>query len=213
MKWKGRRGSSNVRSSTGGGKMIGGGIGGIIIAGILWLVFGVNPMTALQTGQVIAGGGSNLHPGQSAQLYIDDIYIGWLGQLHPNTAKQLDLPTTWVAQLSLAPLLTLAREQHAITTPSKFPQVRRDIAILVDSDITVQTLEATISASAGDLLTDLWLFDVYQGENVPTGQRSLAFALLWQDITQTLSDDAVKAATDKVVQALIDKHAVQLRDS
>ncbi|MGP9689958.1 KPN_02809 family neutral zinc metallopeptidase [Psychrobacter sp. AOP22-C1-C5] len=57
MKWQGRRGSSNVRSSKGGGKMIGGGIGGLIIAGILWLVFGVNPMTALQTGQVIAGGG------------------------------------------------------------------------------------------------------------------------------------------------------------
>ena len=59
MKWQGRRGSSNVRSSKGGGKMIGGGIGGIIIAGILWLVFGVNPMTALQTGQMVAGGGNN----------------------------------------------------------------------------------------------------------------------------------------------------------
>ncbi|MDN3454324.1 MULTISPECIES: neutral zinc metallopeptidase [unclassified Psychrobacter] len=59
MKWQGRRGSSNVRSSTGGGKMIGGGIGGIIIAGILWLVFGVNPMTALQTGQAVTGGGKS----------------------------------------------------------------------------------------------------------------------------------------------------------
>lgn len=59
MKWQGRRGSSNVRSSKSGGKMIGGGIGGIIIAGILWLVFGVNPMTALQTGQMVAGGGNN----------------------------------------------------------------------------------------------------------------------------------------------------------
>ena len=59
MKWQGRRGSSNVRTSSGGGKMIGGGIGGIIIAGILWLVFGVNPMTALQTGQVVAGGGNS----------------------------------------------------------------------------------------------------------------------------------------------------------
>ena len=59
MKWQGRRGSSNVRTSSGGGKMIGGGIGGIIIAGILWLVFGVNPMTALQTGQVVAGGGGS----------------------------------------------------------------------------------------------------------------------------------------------------------
>ncbi len=56
MKWRGRRGSTNVRTSSGGGKMIGGGIGGIIIAGILWLVFGVNPMTALQTGEMVAGG-------------------------------------------------------------------------------------------------------------------------------------------------------------
>lgn len=61
MKWQGRQGSSNVRT-TGGGKMIGGGIGGIIIAGILWLVFGVNPMTALQTGQVVAGGGNSTQP-------------------------------------------------------------------------------------------------------------------------------------------------------
>ena len=154
-----------------------------------------------------------LHPGQSAKLYIDDQYVGWLGQLHPNTAKQLDLPATWVAQLSLAPLLTLVREQHAITTPSKFPQVRRDIAILVDSDISLQTLQSTIRAVAGELLTDLWLFDVYQGDKVPTGQRSLAFALIWQDRTQTLSDEAVKAATDKVVQALTEQHAAQLRDS
>jgi len=156
---------------------------------------------------------SFLHPGQSAELYIDDIYVGWLGQLHPNTAKQLDLPTTWVAQLSLAPLLTTAREQHAITTPSKFPQVRRDIAILVDSDISLQTLETTVRTAAGNMLTDLWLFDVYQGDKVPEGQRSLAFALIWQDSTQTLSDEAVKTATDKVVQALTDQHSVQLRDS
>lgn len=156
---------------------------------------------------------SFLHPGQSAELYIDDIYVGWLGQLHPSTAKQLDLPTTWVAQLSLAPLLTTAREQHAITTPSKFPQVRRDIAILVDSDISLQTLESTVRAAAGDLLVDLWLFDVYQGDNVPTGQRSLAFALIWQDSTQTLSDDAVKTATNNVVQALTEQHSAQLRDS
>ena len=156
---------------------------------------------------------SFLHPGQSAKLYIDDVYVGWLGQLHPNTAKQLDLPATWVAQLSLAPLLTLAREQHTISTPSKFPQVRRDIAILVDSEISLQTLESTIRTAAGSMLTDLWLFDVYQGDKVPAGQRSLAFALIWQDRLQTLSDEAVKTATDKVVQALIEQHAVQLRDS
>ncbi len=68
MKWQGRRGSSNVRTSSGGGKMVGGSIGGIIIAGILWLVFGVNPMTALQTGQVVAGGGGNT----STEIATDD---------------------------------------------------------------------------------------------------------------------------------------------
>ena len=154
-----------------------------------------------------------LHPGQSAKLYIDEHYVGWLGQLHPNTAKQLDLPATWVAQLSLAPLLTLAREQKSITTPSKFPQVRRDIAILVNSEISLQTLESTIRAAAGELLIDLWLFDVYQGANVPVGQRSLAFALIWQDNSQTLSDEAVKMVTDQVVTALRKKHNAQLRDS
>jgi phenylalanyl-tRNA synthetase beta chain len=154
-----------------------------------------------------------LHPGQSAKLYIDEQYIGWLGQLHPNTAKQLDLPATWVAQLNLEPLLILAREQQTISTPSKFPQVRRDIAILVDSDISLQTLQATVHEAAGDLLTDLWLFDVYQGEHVPAGQRSLAFALIWQDKTQTLADEVVKVATDKVVAALAHQHSAQLRDS
>ena len=154
-----------------------------------------------------------LHPGQSAKLYIDEHYVGWLGQLHPNTAKQLDLPATWVAQLSLAPLLTLAREQKSITTPSKFPQVRRDIAILVNSEISLQTLESTIRAAAGELLIDLWLFDVYQGANVPAGQRSLAFALIWQDNSQTLSDEAVKMVTDQVVTALRKQHNAQLRDS
>ena len=154
-----------------------------------------------------------LHPGQSAKLYIDEHYVGWLGQLHPNTAKQLDLPATWVAQLSLAPLLTLAREQKSITTPSKFPQVRRDIAILVNSEISLQTLESTIRAAAGELLIDLWLFDVYQGANVPVGQRSLAFALIWQDNSQTLSDEAVRMVTDQVVTALRKQHNAQLRDS
>ncbi len=154
-----------------------------------------------------------LHPGQSAKLYVDEHYIGWLGQLHPSVASQLDLPTTWTAQLNLAPLLALAREQYAIITPSKFPQVRRDIAIIVDSDISLQSLETTARQAAGTLLTDLWLFDVYQGKHMPANQRSLAFALIWQDPAQTLDDDTVKAATDQVVEALIAKHKAQLRDS
>lgn len=154
-----------------------------------------------------------LHPGQSAELIIDNQNIGWFGQLHPSISKQLDLPTTWVAQLSLLPLLTLAREHHEVVTPSKFPQVRRDIAILVDADIELQSLQATIRQAAGQALTDMWLFDVYQGDNVPEGKRSLAFAMIWQDVTQTLSDEQIKQAMDKVVTALTEHHGAKLRDS
>ena len=68
------------------------------------------------------------------------------------------------------------------------------------------------ASAAGELLTDLWLFDVYQGDNVPAGQRSY-FALVWQDYSQTLSDDTVKTTTDKVVAALSEQHEAQLRDS
>lgn len=154
-----------------------------------------------------------LHPGQSAELLLGGESAGWFGQLHPSIAKQLDLPTTWVAQLALAPLLQVSREQAAIRTPSKFPQVRRDIAILVDADVTLQTLNCTITHAAGSLLKDSWLFDVYQGEHVPEGKRSLAFALVWQDAAQTLSDEAVRRATEEVVNALVTQHGAVLRDS
>lgn len=154
-----------------------------------------------------------LHPGQSAMLYIDDTFIGWLGQLHPSVAKALDLPTTWVAQLNLLPLQMLHREKQAISSPSKFPQVRRDIAILVDDQISVQEISASIRQAAGRALVDLWLFDVYQGSNVPDNQRSLAFALILQDSSQTLADDTVKVITDNVIAALTTAFNAKLRDS
>lgn len=159
-----------------------------------------------------------LHPGQSANLLLDGKVIGWLGQLHPSVAKTLDLPlqkaqTVWVAQLATNPLAEVAREKNPVATPSKFPQVRRDLAILVDADIEWQTLQTTIRESAGNLLANTWLFDVYQGEHVPQGQRSLAFALVYQDTNQTLSDEVVNNITDKVVQALESQHQAVLRDS
>ncbi|PNK60686.1 phenylalanine--tRNA ligase subunit beta [Psychrobacter sp. FDAARGOS_221] len=154
-----------------------------------------------------------LHPGQSATLLIDDVAVGWLGQLHPSVAQQLDLPTTWVAQLSLAPILKEARALQAVQSLSKFPQVRRDIALLVDAEIPRQALSDTIRKAGGTLLQQHWLFDVYQGEHTPDGKRSVAFALIWQDVAQTLSDDVVNKVMDQVIQALESERGAQLRDS
>lgn len=154
-----------------------------------------------------------LHPGQSAELLIDGEVVGWLGQLHPTVAQKLDLPTTWVAQLALAPILEEARATQNIVSPSKFPQVRRDIALLVDAEIPRQALSQTIREAGGELLQQHWLFDVYQGEHTPEGVRSVAFALIWQDATQTLSDEVVNQAMQRVIAALQSQHGAQLRDS
>ncbi len=154
-----------------------------------------------------------LHPGQSAELLIDGEVVGWLGQLHPTVAQKLDLPTTWVAQLALAPILEEARATQSIASPSKFPQVRRDIALLVDAEIARQALSQTIREAGGERLQQHWLFDVYQGEHTPDGMRSVAFALIWQDTTQTLSDEVVNQSMQRVIDALQSQHGAQLRDS
>ena len=153
-----------------------------------------------------------LHMGQSADMLWQGQVIGWLGQLHPLIAKAMDLPTTWVAQLDIKPLLAMRERQRSIVSPSKFPQVRRDIAVLVDDKIAVQDLMNTIRQAGGALLKDTWLFDVYQGDKLPAGKRSLAFGLVWQDEAATLADEQVNQAMQAVVSALREQHGASLRD-
>ena len=103
--------------------------------------------------------------------------------------------------------------QQALTimTPSKFPQVRRDIAVVVDKSIAMQSMKDTIKQVGGELLKDVWLFDVYAGSNVPESQQSLAFALVWQDIEATLSDERINAQMEAVIAALHEQYHATLR--
>lgn len=154
-----------------------------------------------------------LHPGQSAYLVVNGVHLGWFGQLHPSIAKALDLPAVWVAQFAIEDLIDLHRATNAITAPSKFPSVRRDLAFLVDKSVEWQDLVVDIRAAAGKYLTDLWLFDVYEGDRLPEGRKSLAFAMLFQNADATLEDDVIKKAMDDVASRLSDKHGAKLRDS
>lgn len=154
-----------------------------------------------------------LHPGQSAYLVVNGVRLGWFGQLHPSIAKALDLPAVWVAQFAIEDLIDLHRATNAITAPSKFPSVRRDLAFLVDKSVEWQDLVVDIRAAAGKYLTDLWLFDVYEGDRLPEGRKSLAFAMLFQNADATLEDDVIKKAMDDVASRLSDKHGAKLRDS
>lgn len=163
-----------------------------------------------------------LHPGQSADIlwHTDSVStdnvnaarpVGWLGQLHPQIAKALDLPTTWVAQLDMAMLAELHQRPTTIAPLSKFPQVRRDIALVVARDITVQDILGEIRRLGGDLLHASWPFDVYTGDQLPADKRSLAFGLVWQDPAATLSDDVVNAAMQRMVDGLGERFGAVLR--
>lgn len=150
-----------------------------------------------------------LHSGQAADIWVDGVCVGFLGKLHPSVAAKLELPDTWVGEVLLESLLSQTLPK--VVPPSKFPQVRRDFAFLVDEKWQWQEIEKLARQAAGECLVSCFLFDVYQGEKLPVGKKSLAFALVWQHPTQTLDDAFIKAACQSVIETLVAKGAV-LRD-
>ncbi|HEY4713580.1 MAG TPA: phenylalanine--tRNA ligase subunit beta, partial [Aquirhabdus sp.] len=152
-----------------------------------------------------------LHPGQSAEILRHGVSIGYLGRLHPSLESALDLGITWVAELDTLPLTE--PQDSKFTELSRFPSVRRDIAVLISDSIQVDQIKTTIAAVAGDSLTQSWLFDEYTGQGVEVGKRSLAFALLWQHPERTLEDTEIKDGMQRVVEALSHTYGATLRAS
>ncbi|MDC4697272.1 phenylalanine--tRNA ligase subunit beta [Acinetobacter baumannii] len=152
-----------------------------------------------------------LHPGQSAEILVDGQSIGYLGRLHPSLENELDLSTTWVAELDQA--VVLQSYVSNFTELSRFPSVRRDIALLISDNINVRDIQQLIEKTGGELLDSTWLFDVYTGQGVEEGKRSLAFALLWQHPSRTLEDAEIKSGMDNIIQVLENTYQATLRAS
>ncbi|WOE29375.1 phenylalanine--tRNA ligase subunit beta [Acinetobacter towneri] len=152
-----------------------------------------------------------LHPGQSAEILVDGQSIGYFGRLHPSLEDELDLGTTWVAELDQTAVLQTYVSNF--TELSRFPSVRRDIALLISDKINVSEIQQLIEKTGGALLDSTWLFDVYTGQGVEQGKRSLAFALLWQHPTRTLEDAEIKSGMDNILQVLENTYQATLRAS
>lgn len=152
-----------------------------------------------------------LHPGQSAEILLDGKSIGYLGRLHPSLENELDLSTTWVAELDQTAVLQSYVSNF--TELSRFPSVRRDIALLISDNINVRDIQQLIEQTGGELLDSTWLFDVYTGQGVEDGKRSLAFALLWQHPSRTLEDAEIKSGMDNIIQVLENTYQATLRAS
>jgi len=153
----------------------------------------------------VAGGPDCLHPGRRAQLLIDGQVVGWIGALHPELAQNLDLTgEVLVAELTLD--ATRARSMPRAGELSRFPSVRRDLALVMPEAVSYDVLKGCVDRAAGSLLREFRLFDVYRGAGIETGCKSFAIGLIFQDDSRTLGD----ADVDRLVAAVIQRAATEL---
>lgn len=152
-----------------------------------------------------------MHPGQSANIVLQGQVIGLVGRLHPAFEQANSLPATFVFELNLAALMAAERSEMLAVPAPKYPSVTRDIAIQVDKAISNAAIETVITDQGGKYLRDITLFDVYEGHNIAPGQKSLAYTLTYRRDDQTLTEDEVNTAFAKVVAALKEAVAAQIR--
>ncbi len=152
-----------------------------------------------------------LHPGQCARVRIDGASAGWLGTLHPRLQRELELESAPVLfELELAPLLEVGLP--AYRPVSRYPSIRRDLALVVDEALPVAELLDSVREAAGEDLQDAFIFDVYRGKGVDSGRKSVALGLILQGLSRTLTDSEVEAATRAILDHLDQRHGATLRE-
>jgi phenylalanyl-tRNA synthetase beta chain len=152
-----------------------------------------------------------LHPGQSACIKQNNEIVGWIGALHPQVQKALDIDQrVYVFELKQSAIAD--NNIPAFSSLSRFPEVRRDLAILLDEAIPVADIISVIESASSDLVKEIQLFDVYQGKGVEEGTKSVAFGLILQEFSRTLTDQDVDSEIDNIVSTLKQQFAATLRE-
>jgi phenylalanyl-tRNA synthetase beta chain len=154
-----------------------------------------------------------LHPGRAAQFSCDGWVLGLLGELHPAEALRLELSHPCVLfEIDLTNLRTCAAARtKAVQPPPRFPAVRRDLALVLDRDFPADTVVRTVSALDVALLESVELFDVYQGESIPAGKKSIALACRYRAKDRTLTDEEVNRAHNLVIEQARSRLGAELR--
>jgi len=151
-----------------------------------------------------------LQTGQSARILRGQQCIGWLGALNPQLQKTLDIPAkVYLFELAMNGLLDAALTK--VTALSKYPSVRRDIALVLDTGVNYTELEQLIRQQAGENLERVVLFDVYQGENIQAGKQSMAIGLIFQNPSRTLNDDEINSIINSCIKTLEAQFNAELR--
>jgi phenylalanyl-tRNA synthetase beta chain len=152
-----------------------------------------------------------LQPGQAAEIRRGDAVIGVMGKLHPRLAKDYDLKrAVYLFELDADKALSSAAPEA--TAISKYPAIRRDIAIVVDDGVSADELVAAVSSSAPDLIREVRIFDIYKGGTIEAGRKSVAIGLILQETSRTLTDEDADIALAAAIETLEKKFAAYLRD-
>lgn len=152
-----------------------------------------------------------LHPGRTAAILLGGEELGVIGQVHPDVQKEWDINETYVFELDLVRLLEHDKHVLVYDPLPRFPAISRDIALVVDKDVSAEQLKAIIVASGGKLLTSVNVFDLYEGDRLEDGKKSIAFSLTYLDKERTLTDEEVSAVHDKILTQLESEAGAQLR--
>ena len=163
----------------------------------------VAPMT------IDAGEDAVLHPGQSALVKQGDRLVGRLGRLHPELERRLAVHGVYLFELRADAVL--ARVRRTYRPVSRYPSVRRDLALLVNRSVSAAQVEAVVRGALPELLTEFRLFDLYQGKGIDSNEKSIAVGLTLQNPSATLTDAEIAANTDRVVAALASELGARLR--
>ena len=155
---------------------------------------------------------STLHPGQTAKiLAADGVEIGWLGMLHPQLEKELGFDTqVFLFELDQGYLLN--KTVPVFTALSKYPYVKRDLALIVNESISADNIISVIKNSAEPALQDVIIFDVYRGKGIEEGDKSIALSLILQDDTQTLAESEIDGIVNRLLTILVNELNAKLRD-
>ena len=152
------------------------------------------------------------HPGRNAAVLLDDKQLGTFGEVHPEVLENYDLPyKAYLFDFDMEALVDATIFAKRFEPIPIYPTVERDLAIVVDKDVLSDMPTEFIYATGGELVKSVRLFDVYEGEQVPEGKKSLAYAITYHSATETLTDKAVNALHDKVVKHLNQKLGAELR--
>ena len=154
---------------------------------------------------------ASMHPGRTAAIVLDGQTIGFLGQVHPQTAKNYGIPETYVAEINLSAVEAALQPAQPFVEITKFPAVSRDIALLLKAEITHQEVIDAIYSAGVKRLVAVKLFDVYAGEKLGAGMKSMAYSLTFQNPNDNLTDEEVAKYMEKITKALTEKVEAEVR--